>query len=65
MREVEAKKLRTGDRVQFKDDMPNDDNGSLGTVIDRDYARFMVEWDDGMKCSYPYILAMAIQVAAK
>lgn len=28
MREAEAKKLKTGDRVQFKDDVPNEDNGS-------------------------------------
>lgn len=63
MREVEAKKLKTGDRVKFNDDLPNDDNGSLGTVTDRDYARFMVKWDDGVECSYPHLLAMAIQRA--
>jgi hypothetical protein len=32
----EAKKLKTGDRGQFHGDMPNEDNGSLGTVIERD-----------------------------
>ena len=64
MREAEAKKLETGDRVQFRDDLiPNEDNGSLGTVINRDYSRFMVKWDDGLECSYPHILAMAIQRA--
>ncbi len=61
MREAEAKKLKTGDRVEFKDDMPNEDNGSLGTVTDHDYARFMIKWDDGVECSYPHILAMAIR----
>lgn len=61
MTEAEAKKLQTGDRVQFMDDMPNEDNGSTGTVTDRDYARFTVKWDDGLECSYPHILAMAIQ----
>jgi hypothetical protein len=63
MREADAKRLRPGDRVQFQDDMPNDDNGSLGTVTERDYSRFRVEWDDGVNCSYPHILAMAIKRA--
>lgn len=63
MREAEAKQLKVGDRVKFKDELiPNADDGSLGTVIDRDYSRFMVKWDDGVECSYPFILAMAIQL---
>lgn len=61
MREAEAKKLKSGDRVRFQDTMPNDDNGSLGTVIAHDYSRFMVKWDDDVQCSYPHILAMAIE----
>jgi hypothetical protein len=65
MREDETKKLKVGDRVQFRDDMPNDDNGSFGTVTDRDYARFMVKWDDGLECGYPHVLAMAIHRAKK
>lgn len=64
MRENEAKKLKVGDRVEFNDDLPNVDNGSFGTVTDRDYARFAVKWDDGLECSYPHILAMAIQRAS-
>lgn len=59
MRENEARALKVGDRVVFRCDPPTDESGS-GTVIDRDYSRFMVEWDDGLKCSYPHILAMAI-----
>ena len=64
MTEAQAKKLKIGDRVRFNDNIPNADNDSLGTVTDRDYSRFMVKWDDGMECSYPHILAMAIQRAA-
>lgn len=63
MKESEAKKLKIGDRVEFRDDLPNEDNGSQGVIIDRDYSRFMVKWDDGVQCSYPHILAMAIQRA--
>lgn len=65
MREHEAKKLKIGDRVEFRDDLvPNADNGGLGTVTDRDYSRFAVKWDDGLECSYPHILAMAIHRTA-
>lgn len=64
MKENEAKRLKTGDRIKFQDDLPNENNGDLGTVVDRDYARFMVRWDDGLECSYPHILATAIHKAA-
>lgn len=61
MTEAQAKAIKIGDRVVFRDDLiANDDNGSLGTVTDRDYARFAVQWDDGTACSYPHILAVAI-----
>ena len=66
MNEGEAKRLKVGDRVVFRDDLvPNEDNGSEGVVIDRDYARFVVKWDDGLRCSYPHCLAMAIHKATK
>jgi hypothetical protein len=64
MRETEAKKLKAGDRVEYRFDEPSEDNGSLGTITERDYARFMVKWDDGTECSYPHILAMAIHRAS-
>jgi hypothetical protein len=63
MREAEAKKLKAGDRVEYRFDEPSEDNGSTGTVTERDYCRFMVRWDDGVECSYPHILAMAIHRA--
>lgn len=63
MREAESKKIKIGERVKFRDDMPNEGNGDLGTVTDLDYARIMVRWDDGLECSYPHILAMAIHRA--
>jgi len=67
MTEAEAKKLKVGDGVRFQDDLvPNPDNGSTGTVIDRDYSRFKVRWDDdGSECSFPNILAMCIYRAAQ
>lgn len=64
MTEKEAKKIKIGDRVEYRFvDIPHEDNGSLGTVIDRDYARFKVKWDDDVECSYLYILAMSIHRA--
>ena len=62
MDEREAKKLKVGDHVEFRDDLiPNEDNGSHGVVIERDYARFKVRWeDDNSECSFPHILAMCI-----
>jgi hypothetical protein len=65
MTENEAKRLAIGDRVMFRDDLiPNEDNGSEGVVIARDYARFKVRWeDDGSECSFPHILAMCIHRA--
>ena len=36
---------------------------SYGTVIDKDYARMMIEWDDGLKCSYRLDEAGNIQLA--
>ena len=64
MRESEAKKLKVGDRVVFRCTPASEDDGSQGIVTERDYCRFMVEWDDGVKCSYPHVLAMAIYRAA-
>lgn len=61
MTQNEAKKLKIGDRVQFQDTMSNPANGDLGTVIGRDYSRFLIKWDDGIECSYPFILAMTIE----
>lgn len=63
MRESEAKKLKAGDRVVYRCDTPSEDSGSEGVITERDYCRFMVEWDDGAKCSYPHILAVAIHRA--
>jgi hypothetical protein len=60
VKETEAKKLKVGDRVEYRCDPPTEDDGSQGVVTDRDYSRFMVKWDDGTSCSYPHILAMAI-----
>ena len=60
MRESEAKRLKAGDRVVFRTTPASEDDGSKGVVTERDYARFMVEWDDGVRCSYPHVLAMAI-----
>lgn len=66
MRESEAKKLKVGDRIEFFDEVtPNPDNGSLGTITQRDYARVQIEWDDGVVCSYPHTLAMAIRKVEK
>lgn len=61
MRVAEAKRLKKGDRVQFQDDLPNEDSSSCGTVTHCDSIRFTVKWDDGVECSYPHILATAIQ----
>lgn len=62
MTENEAKKLKIGARVVYRCDPPSEEDGSRGVVTDRDYARFMVRWDDGVECSYPHILAMAIHL---
>ena len=64
MRQNEAKKLKVGDRVVFRTTLASADDGSQGVVTEHDYARFMVEWDDGLKCSYLHHLAMAIHRAA-
>jgi hypothetical protein len=36
---------------------------SYGTVTEKDYARMMVEWDDGLKCSYRLDEASNIHLA--
>ena len=63
MNERDAKKLKPGDRVQYMDYLPNDDNGSLGTVTACDYSQVIVQWDDGLECEYPHILAGMIHAA--
>jgi hypothetical protein len=48
-----ARTLKVDDRVLY--------NAVIGgTVIERDYARFKVRWDDGMECSYGFVHAEMI-----
>ena len=58
MTKAQAKKLKVGDRVTWK----NDDDmfytttqgilASTGEVVEKDYARFKVRWGDGVEAAY-------------
>lgn len=40
-----AKKLKVGTRVKWED-------GTLGTVVDKNWHAFMIKWDDGIECIF-------------
>lgn len=59
MNEKQAKSLKVGQRITFRDDVVADskDNGEMGTVTDILYSGFNVKWDDGVTIGYKFILA--------
>lgn len=44
----EAKKLKVTNRVRWIDD------GSLGTVIDKNWHALQIAWDDGQACIFQF-----------
>lgn len=44
---TQAKKLNVGSRVKWSD-------GSLGTVVDKNWHALMIKWDDGVECIFQF-----------
>lgn len=42
-----GKKLEVGSRVKWSD-------GSLGTVVDKNWHALMIRWDDGVECIFQF-----------
>lgn len=51
----QARAVKIGQRVFYQADATVPKSGDFGTVTDKDHARFMVDWDDGVKQSYPLV----------
>jgi hypothetical protein len=56
MNAKQAKLVKAGTRVTFKNDVPgaSEDDGSQGTVTEVLYSGFNVEWDDGITIGYKF-----------
>lgn len=63
MDEREAKNLKVGDRVVFRNNGPDD--GDRGTITFKNWMAFEVTWDDGEVMNYKNILAMSVHKMAQ
>lgn len=42
-----AKQLKVGSRVKWND-------GTLGTIVDKNWHALMIKWDDGVECIFQF-----------
>lgn len=51
----QARAIKIGQRVFYQADAVVPKAGDFGVVTEKDYARFRVQWDDGVNNTYPFV----------